>query len=97
MPCFAAMALMLRFKSMASSQAARALSRCLLADRTLLEPAVEGYFAGRFNRRGAALLLPSVIARFVPTLDFRNWEKIHSWAKNLYPQLVGSGTLRMIV
>ena len=59
--------------------------------RSLLEPAAEGFFAGRFNRQGAALLMPSLVARFLPTLDFRNWEKIRTWAESIYPQLVGSG------
>jgi menaquinone-dependent protoporphyrinogen oxidase len=60
--------------------------------RSLLEPTAEGYFAGRFNRQAAALMLPSLVARFVPALDFRNWEKIRAWAENIYPQLVGSKT-----
>ncbi len=49
--------------------------------RALIQPAAEGFFAGRFDRRGARLMLPGWIARFVPTLDFRNWKRIHAWAK----------------
>lgn len=56
--------------------------------RPLANAVYEGYFAGRFNRRGAFLLLPGLLARFVPTLDFRNWDKIRIWADNLYPRLI---------
>lgn len=55
--------------------------------RSLIQPTVEGYFAGKFDRRGAALLLPGWLARFVPAMDFRNWEKIHAWAESLPPLL----------
>jgi menaquinone-dependent protoporphyrinogen oxidase len=51
--------------------------------RALLEPVEEGYFAGRFDRRGAALLLPGLIARFIPPMDFRSWKKIRAWAENI--------------
>lgn len=34
----------------------------------------------RANRHGARLMLPGWIARFVPTLDFRTWDKIRAWA-----------------
>lgn len=50
--------------------------------RLLLEPVEEGYFAGRFDRRGAALLLPGLAARFIPTMDFRSWKKIRAWAES---------------
>jgi menaquinone-dependent protoporphyrinogen oxidase len=58
--------------------------------RPLVRAIDEGYFAGRFNRRGASLLLPELVARFVPTLDFRNWKKIHAWADTLCPRLFPS-------
>ena len=48
------------------------------AVRPLLQPVAEAYFAGRFDRRGAALMLPGWLARFVPPLDFRNWKKIRA-------------------
>lgn len=51
--------------------------------RSLLKPAVEGFFAGRFDRRGAVQLLPGWLARFIPPMDFRNWEKIRAWADSL--------------
>jgi menaquinone-dependent protoporphyrinogen oxidase len=53
------------------------------AVRPLLQPATEGFFTGRFDRRGAALMLPGWLARFVPPLDFRNWVKIRAWAENI--------------
>jgi menaquinone-dependent protoporphyrinogen oxidase len=57
------------------------------AVRLLLQPVAEAYFAGRFDRRGAALMLPGWLARFVPPLDFRNWKKIHAWANAVHPLL----------
>ena len=54
------------------------------AVRPLVKPVAEAFFAGRFDRRGAALLLPRLVARFVPTLDFRNWEKIRAWAETVF-------------
>jgi len=55
--------------------------------RFLLQPVAEGFFAGKFDRRGAALLLPSWLARFIPPLDFRDWKKIRAWAESLPPLL----------
>jgi menaquinone-dependent protoporphyrinogen oxidase len=51
--------------------------------RPLLQPIAEGFFAGRFNRRGAALLLPAWLARFIPNIDLRNWKTICTWAASL--------------
>lgn len=56
--------------------------------RPLLLSVAEGFFAGKFDRRGAALLLPGWIARFVPPLDFRNWKKIRAWAEGTRPLLL---------
>jgi len=55
--------------------------------RPLVQPVAEGYLGGRFNRRGAKLMLPGLLARFVPTLDFRNWEAIRAWAEDIHPLL----------
>jgi len=55
--------------------------------RPLLQPVNEGFFAGRFNRHGAALLLPGWLARLVPNIDLRNWETIRAWATNVSPLL----------
>jgi menaquinone-dependent protoporphyrinogen oxidase len=55
----------------------------LNAVRPLVQPAAEVFFAGRFDRRGAALLLPGWLARFIPGIDFRDWKKIHRWAQTV--------------
>jgi menaquinone-dependent protoporphyrinogen oxidase len=55
--------------------------------RPLLRPRDEVFFAGRFDRRGAALLLPAWLAGFVPPMDFRDWKKIRNWADSIRPQL----------
>ncbi len=55
--------------------------------RPLLQPIAEGFFAGRFNRRGAALLLPGWLARLVPNIDLRNWKSIRAWAASISPLL----------
>jgi menaquinone-dependent protoporphyrinogen oxidase len=58
------------------------------AVRMLMQPAAEVFFAGKFDRRGAALLLPSLLARLVPPLDFRDWGKIRDWADSTRPLLL---------
>mgnify|MGYP001816952809 CR=1 FL=1 len=55
--------------------------------RGLLQPVAEGFFAGKFDRRGAELLLPDLLARIVPPLDFRNWKAIRGWGDFVYPML----------
>ena len=57
------------------------------AVRPLVNPVDEAFFAGRFDRRGAKLMLPAFFARFIPPLDFRKWEKMHAWAEHLQPLL----------
>jgi menaquinone-dependent protoporphyrinogen oxidase len=54
----------------------------------LLNPIDEAYFAGKFDRRGAALLMPGLLARFVPPMDFRKWKRIRAWAESVGPQLL---------
>jgi menaquinone-dependent protoporphyrinogen oxidase len=56
--------------------------------RPFLHAVDEVYFAGRFDRRGAALMMPSLLARLIPTMDLRNFKKVRSWANNVYPLLV---------
>jgi menaquinone-dependent protoporphyrinogen oxidase len=51
--------------------------------RAFVTPVAEVLFAGRVDSRGVALGLPGWLARFFPTLDFRNWDKIRGWAKIL--------------
>jgi len=55
--------------------------------RPFAQPVSEGFFAGKFDRRGAALMIPGLIARFVPPLDFRKWKIIRAWAENVEPKL----------
>lgn len=58
--------------------------------RAFVKPVTEVLFAGRIDRRGVALGLPRWLARFVPTLDFRNWDKIRDWAQTLaIPDIAG--------
>ena len=54
------------------------------AVRPLVHPAAEAFFPGCFNREGAAMLLPGLVARFVPTIDLRNWDKIRSWSQLVF-------------
>ena len=58
------------------------------AVRPLLQSANEVFFAGKFDRRGAAMLLPGLVARLIPPMDFRNWKTIRAWAENLGPLLM---------
>ncbi len=51
--------------------------------RSYIKPAAEVLFAGKVDSRGVALGLPRWLARFFPTLDFRNWDKIRNWAQTL--------------
>jgi menaquinone-dependent protoporphyrinogen oxidase len=55
--------------------------------RPLLKPVAEGFFAGRFNRQGAYLLIPRWLARLVPTFEKRDWPAIRRWAGTLPPFL----------
>jgi len=55
--------------------------------RAYVDPIDEGFFAGRFNRQYAGEVLPSWAARWVPTMDFRNWDKIETWAYGLAMKL----------
>jgi hypothetical protein len=52
--------------------------------RAFVTPAAEVLFAGKIDRRGVTPFLPGWIARLVPTLDFRNWDKIRSWAQTVF-------------
>jgi menaquinone-dependent protoporphyrinogen oxidase len=59
--------------------------------RALVQPVSEGFFAGRLDRRGAALLIPKVLAWLVPPIDRRNWREIRLWASSLVPLLRSAG------
>ncbi|MGF1505870.1 MAG: flavodoxin domain-containing protein [Anaerolineae bacterium] len=66
----------------------RAARQAYLDDvRPYVQPVAEGFFAGRFNRRGAAELLPGWAARLVPTIDMRKWDLIGGWAGDLSMKL----------
>jgi menaquinone-dependent protoporphyrinogen oxidase len=56
--------------------------------RGLVHPVAEGFFPGRFDRRGAALLIPKVLSWLVPPIDRRNWSKIREWARDVAPLLI---------
>ena len=56
--------------------------------RPMLKPVSEGFFLGRFNRFGAAMLMPRWLAWIVPSMDFRNWKKIRAWAGEIRPLLL---------
>jgi menaquinone-dependent protoporphyrinogen oxidase len=56
--------------------------------RPLVDPVEEIFFAGKFDRRGAAELMPGLLARLVPTMDFRKWEKIRAWAEGIHSRLL---------
>jgi menaquinone-dependent protoporphyrinogen oxidase len=56
--------------------------------RPLLDPVDEIFFAGKFDRRGAMLMLPGWLARFIPPLDFRKWKKIRAWADSVSQTLI---------
>ena len=68
----------------ASIQARRAFAD---QARVLLHPVNEVFFAGKFDRRGAALLMPGLLARFIPQMDFRNFKKVQSWADSIHHSL----------
>ena len=60
--------------------------------RGLVRPVSEAFFTGRFDRRGAALLIPRVLAWLVPPIERRNWREIKQWASSLAPLLTSART-----
>ncbi|HBG74848.1 MAG: hypothetical protein A2X25_07895 [Chloroflexi bacterium GWB2_49_20] len=52
--------------------------------RPFVQAEEEVFFAGRFDRRGAALLLPKLIAWAMPDMDKRDWKKIRTWAQTVF-------------
>ncbi len=74
--------------NLGDDETSRQNRRAFLDAVRALVPAVdEAYFAGKFDRRGAKLMLPPFFARFVPPLDFRKWDKMRAWATRLRPLL----------
>ncbi len=51
--------------------------------RPYIHPTVETSFAGKFGRRGAVVLLPGLLSRQVPPLDFRDWGRIRAWSQSV--------------
>ena len=51
--------------------------------RPFVQAEAEVFFAGRFDKRGAALLLPKLIAWTMPDMDLRDWTKIRAWAQTI--------------
>lgn len=51
--------------------------------RPLVQPVAEAFFAGRFDQRGAARLMPGLLARLMPAFDLRDWKKINAWAQTV--------------
>jgi menaquinone-dependent protoporphyrinogen oxidase len=56
--------------------------------RPLIQPVEQVFFAGKFDRRGAAMLLPGLVARLIPPMDLRNWKTIRAWVEGLGPLLM---------
>jgi menaquinone-dependent protoporphyrinogen oxidase len=52
--------------------------------RPFVKPVAEVLFAGKVGPRNASLFLPGWLARFFPTWDFRDWNKIRSWAQTIF-------------
>lgn len=55
--------------------------------RDLLNPIDEAFFAGKFDRRAARELMPKWVARLVPTIDLRKWDRIRDWALQVLERL----------
>ncbi len=55
--------------------------------RSLLTPVDEVFFPGRFDRRGAKVLLPKWLAWLVPPIELRKWDVIRAWARAIPQKL----------
>jgi len=71
------------------SPATRARAAGFIAPvRAVLTPAAEGYFAGKVDPgRLSFIENMSLQAKGVPQGDFRDWNKIRTWAQNTYSQI----------
>mgnify|MGYP001260871193 FL=1 len=59
--------------------------------RHLVNPVTEGYFAGKMDYARLSLPVRWMVKKMkAPEGDFRDWEKIHRWAIDLKPFLVGN-------
>jgi menaquinone-dependent protoporphyrinogen oxidase len=52
--------------------------------RPLVQAEEEVFFAGKFDKLGAALLLPKLVAWAMPDMDLRDWTKIRAWAQTVF-------------
>jgi menaquinone-dependent protoporphyrinogen oxidase len=56
--------------------------------RAVFAPAAEGYFAGKVDPERLSFIENTMLkAKGVPQGDFRNWDKITSWAQSTYAQI----------
>ncbi len=56
--------------------------------RAVLAPAAEGYFAGKVDPKRLSFLENTMLkVKKVPQGDFRDWNKITSWAQSTYAQI----------
>lgn len=71
---------------LANDEATVSKNKAIVYDtvRPWVKPVAEVLFAGKVDRRGASLFLPGWLARFFPTLDLRDWNKIRSWAQTVF-------------
>jgi len=60
--------------------------------REIVKPIDEGYFAGRMDYSKLGFLAKFVVKNMVktPEGDFRNWDLISQWARDLYPKIATS-------
>lgn len=58
--------------------------------RALIDPVDEAFFAGKFDRLGASIMIPDLAARLVPPMDMRKWEEIRAWAVGIGPKVLSS-------
>lgn len=59
--------------------------------RQLINPVIEGYFAGKMDFSRLSLPVRFLVkAMKAPEGDFRDWEKIRQWALDAKPYLVGN-------
>lgn len=57
--------------------------------RQIIKPIDEGYFAGKMDYSKLGFLARFVVKNMVktPEGDFRNWDMIRQWGKDLYPKI----------
>jgi menaquinone-dependent protoporphyrinogen oxidase len=72
-------------QNVADDEASRAARLAYLDTvRPYVESEEDVFFAGRFDKYGAALLLPKIIAWAMPVMDLRDWTKVRAWVKTVF-------------